>query len=411
MDIDGDIGVFVSNLQVVGGGELLAIRLAELLDAPIYTVYYDPQAFDKRRREIIDNRVVNISLKSEYDEGTIEEIMDNDMPTVHGTITPGSGITALDISKLDRITSDAVIAVDNAASILAYRSDTPYITYVHHCAKGHTDFFFEQFDRQPEWTEKLRFGYTAWRYKRQVKGATKNSEHILPNSVLTKERAKQIWSVAEDDMTVAYPPTDTDTYCPGKPDYAPFEFDRYFLAPQRLEAYKNINVLTEAAKAAEEHLVFVGTGRMEDYIRREVHYSDYIHSVGFVEDEYLRDLYRGATATIQGTFREDFGMVPPESLATGTPCILPASGGFNETVGNGYGTEDEAPYQNDYGVMLDPEEFSVETLADAMDDFDPDDYDEDILRERAMDFSTEKFARTVVESVDEYLPVDVTFDD
>lgn len=49
-------------------------------------------------------------------------------------------------------------------------------------------------------------------------------------------------------------------------------------------------------------------------------------------DVELRDLIRGATATIYVPVDEDFGMSPVESMACGTPVIAVNDGGLKESI-------------------------------------------------------------------------------
>jgi glycosyltransferase involved in cell wall biosynthesis len=59
-----------------------------------------------------------------------------------------------------------------------------------------------------------------------------------------------------------------------------------------------------------------------------------VEFLGRVDDEQLRDLYRGARALVLPG-EEDFGIAPVESLACGRPVIALARGGACETVEHG----------------------------------------------------------------------------
>lgn len=52
-------------------------------------------------------------------------------------------------------------------------------------------------------------------------------------------------------------------------------------------------------------------------------------------DEELRNLIRGAKATIYVPVDEDFGMSPVESMACGTPVIGVNDGGLKESIVDG----------------------------------------------------------------------------
>lgn len=53
------------------------------------------------------------------------------------------------------------------------------------------------------------------------------------------------------------------------------------------------------------------------------------------DDQELRELIQGATATIYVPVDEDFGMSPVESMACGTPVIGVNDGGLKETIIDG----------------------------------------------------------------------------
>ena len=83
-------------------------------------------------------------------------------------------------------------------------------------------------------------------------------------------------------------------------------------------------------------------------------------------------------------------MVPIESMAVGTPCITPASGGFLETVGNGY-EENPDTYQTDRGLLIGTDEYDAKALAGAMQNHDENDYNENHIMSYARRFNEARF--------------------
>ena len=57
--------------------------------------------------------------------------------------------------------------------------------------------------------------------------------------------------------------------------------------------------------------------------------------LGGVDDEQLRELYAGAKAVLYPVEDEDFGIVPVEAMAFGTPVVAHNSGGPSETIVDG----------------------------------------------------------------------------
>jgi glycosyltransferase involved in cell wall biosynthesis len=93
---------------------------------------------------------------------------------------------------------------------------------------------------------------------------------------------------------------------------------------------------------------------------------------------------QNAKAVIQTGWFEDFGLVPVEALACGTPVIVVDEGGFVETVHSPeLGTRIKKPY--------------VKSLREAVKSFDSAAYDTQTLRLEAEKYSEERFAEQMRE--------------
>lgn len=104
----------------------------------------------------------------------------------------------------------------------------------------------------------------------------------------------------------------------------------YYLTVSRLAPTKHIDVIVKAANEAKFNLKIVGTGKEWNNLKEIA--GPTVELLGSVSDEKLNDLYAGAKAFIYASVNEDFGMVPVEAMAHGTPVIAYASGGVLETV-------------------------------------------------------------------------------
>ncbi|WP_158058274.1 glycosyltransferase [Halorussus halophilus] len=397
---ESSVGIVCGSLMIQGGAEEIVRALAVDFNAPVYTLSYDPQRFDKQFNADMGHRIRKVAKDNE------DEDLDDEVNTDQFFAqSPIPAVLIEDLEKVDveKFSTDALVATDMHGTILAEMTGLPYVTYMHHAGKMWNDYFWEMFDNTEGLREKFSFLRERWGNARRMKRATKKAEHIVTNSERTKHHTNETWNVSRGRMNVVYPAIDTGLFTPGEPERDVLELDSYFLAPQRLEAYKNVHVLVEAAKMAEEHLVIVGTGTLEDYARREAQYSPYVHTLGYVEEETLRDLYRGAKATLQGTMREDFGMVPVESMACGTPCLLPASGGFLESVGEGFEADPKPPIETERGKLFDPKGFDHYQLAGDLQKFDSEEYDPDAISEHAQQFARERFIEQMTKIVERHL--------
>jgi len=128
--------------------------------------------------------------------------------------------------------------------------------------------------------------------------------------------------------TVVHPPVDTSFYRPSAP--APAQLPQpAFLIVSALVPYKRLDVAIDACRRVGAKLKIVGRGPEEARLRALA--TADVDFLGWRTNEEIRDLYREATAVLlPGT--EDFGMVPVEAQACGTPVVALADGGACETV-------------------------------------------------------------------------------
>ena len=145
---------------------------------------------------------------------------------------------------------------------------------------------------------------------------------LVANSKNVQARIKKFY---RRDSVVIYPPVTLPASTS-----SPQDDKSYFLTVGRLVRGKGMDVIVEACSKLGLPLKVVGTGPEMDNLKVKS-----VEFLGQVSDEELVKLYAGAKATILASEDEDFGIVPVESMAAGTPVIAPASGGFLETVVNG----------------------------------------------------------------------------
>lgn len=138
--------------------------------------------------------------------------------------------------------------------------------------------------------------------------------------------AKRIYKVYRREAEVIYPNVDTDKFTPS------MDKQDFYLTVSRMVPYKKIALIAEAfAAMPDKKLKIVGTGPDYKKIQQLVANRSNIELLGFVEDEPLRLLMQQAKAFVFAA-EEDFGIVPVEAQACGTPVIAYARGGALETV-------------------------------------------------------------------------------
>jgi glycosyltransferase involved in cell wall biosynthesis len=147
---------------------------------------------------------------------------------------------------------------------------------------------------------------------------------FLANSENVRERIRRLWG---RESVVVFPPADTGFYGP-----APAGRRSGFLVVSALAPYKRLDDAIAAANRGRWSLTIAGFGPEEGRLRRMAGTS--VRFVGAPCDDELRDLYRTTEAVLMPG-EEDFGIVPVEAQACGTPVVALGRGGATETVADG----------------------------------------------------------------------------
>ncbi len=154
---------------------------------------------------------------------------------------------------------------------------------------------------------------------------------FIANSAFVRDRILRSYA---REATVIHPPVDTEFFAPAttaKPDPG------YYFTASRHVPYKRIDLIAAAFKALPSHrLVVAGAGPESDRIRAVA--GPNVEFVGAVPRPQLRTLLQGAQAFIFAA-EEDFGILPVEAQACGTPVIALRRGGTLETVRDVDGTD------------------------------------------------------------------------
>lgn len=126
------------------------------------------------------------------------------------------------------------------------------------------------------------------------------------------------------DARVIYPPVDV-----ARMPYRETKED-FYLAASRLMPYKRIDLIVEAFRQEPtRRLIVIGRGPELDRLRRAA--TPNVTFLGRVPDAVLHDHLARARAFLFAA-KEDFGILPLEAQACGTPVIAFGKGGSLETV-------------------------------------------------------------------------------
>ncbi len=106
----------------------------------------------------------------------------------------------------------------------------------------------------------------------------------------------------------------------------------YVLAVGTISARKNLALLEPAARAlAERGIELVLAGSDRGYLRAP---PVTVRRLGYVADEDLPGLYKGALALAMPSLYEGFGLPCLEAMACGTPVVAVRGGALPETIGD-----------------------------------------------------------------------------
>ncbi len=187
-------------------------------------------------------------------------------------------------------------------------------------------------DQSPIYFPRERFSPVSWallqamlRYLRawDVNSARRVDAFIaISNNIAAKIRTH--YDRASD---VIPPPVDCAFFVPDRSVQR--ERTSFFLIVSALVPYKRVDLAIEAFNRLRLPLVVVGTG--PERARLEHMAAANIRFLGWQPDEIVRDCYRHCEALIFPG-EEDFGLVPLEAQACGTPVIAFGKGGALETV-------------------------------------------------------------------------------
>ncbi len=187
------------------------------------------------------------------------------------------------------------------------------------------------------------------RLSRQTKFATKYAQKLVAVSNATKNDLVKLYKINPDKIEVIYHRIDLNSSTIRGVHSATSEVSlsitkAYFLFVGSYKPIKNIPNIIKAFKHFLQEikkpykLILAGSDYwMDDKIQmtiKELKLEKLIKLVGFVKDEDLPGLYRGATAFVSPSHYEGFGMPLLEAMASGTPVITSDRGSIPEVVGD-----------------------------------------------------------------------------
>lgn len=235
------------------------------------------------------------------------------------------------------------------------------IQYIHATPRAQTDRFQEEIDSTAGLVYALggRVLYTQ----------RPTPDRYVVNSELTERRLNVHWDVDSDRISVVYPPVAVDEFSPATDPTAVVPEEEFYLVLSRLHHLKRIDEIVEAFTGLDETLVVAGDGPERERLEQLAGGSSNVVFTGRVSEADKRALMSHARALLMNTRSENFGIVPIEAMAAGTP-VLGVDDGFTRVQispgDNGFvydrGVENIAAAVGEFserGVSWAPEEISA----------------------------------------------------
>jgi glycosyltransferase involved in cell wall biosynthesis len=338
-------------LTIPGGSEKVVLGLLDLFpEAEIFTSVYDPGPWPTE----MTDRPVHASFLNRVPRA----------PRIYPKLLPlmNAAFRSFDLTGFDLVLSSNHACAKNVRT-------PPGIPHVCYC---HTPM---RYAWEPDFLRDEALGPVARmllpplvrRLRRQDFAAAQNPDLLIANSRFVAARIEQYY---RRDARVVHPPVDVAPLLA-----RPRSPEDYYLVLGRVVPYKRTDVAVAACERLGRPVKVVGEGRALDAVRAVA--GPNTELLGYVDDGDVSQLLSGARALLFPG-EEDFGIVPVEAQAAGTPVIAYGHGGIRDSMVDG-----------ETGLLYD--EPSVDALCEAILEFDALDLDEAAIRDNARRFSQDRF--------------------
>jgi glycosyltransferase involved in cell wall biosynthesis len=350
----------------VGGGEKVLEAIHRLFPSPIYTLV---KSAEKLKGTYFQDLEITSSFIQKLPKA--EKKYKNYLP-----------LFPLAIEHFDLKGYDLVISSSHCAAKGVITSpDQVHICYCHTPMRYAWDLMHDYL-REAKLERGVK-GFFAKIFLHYLRGWDVHSAHRVDHFIAnSKYVAKRIQKFYSRDAAVIYPSVDLTMFQEVSVK------DDYYLTASRFVPYKRIDLIVEAfAQMPDKKLVVIGDGPEWKKVKGKAVKN--IELLGFQPDEVLKQHMQKAKGFVFAAV-EDFGIIPVEAMACGTPVIAFGKGGICETVVEGetghFYREQTAP-----------------AIIEAIQAFERMEFDSKKCRTRAEEFSPERFNRQFQQFVREKL--------
>ncbi|EKD70268.1 MAG: hypothetical protein ACD_46C00581G0003 [uncultured bacterium] len=228
-------------------------------------------------------------------------------------------IEQLNLSKYDLIISSSHAVAKGVIT----GPDQVHISYVHSPMRYAWDLQ-HQYLKETGLDKKLS-GWLARYFLHKLRiwdlRSANNVDFFAANSQFIARRIQKIY---RREATVIHPPIELPPFSSSNTK------DDFFLTASRFVPYKKIDLIVESFQhLPDKKLIVIGDGPDAKKISKKA--GKNVQLLGYQSDQVLVDYLQRAKAFIFAA-EEDFGLLPVEAQACGTPVIAYGKGGVLETV-------------------------------------------------------------------------------
>ena len=192
-------------------------------------------------------------------------------------------------------------------------------------------------------------------------------DYFIANSKFVQKRIQNTY---KKTSKVIYPPVDIEKFI------LEDKKEDFYLTASRLVPYKKTKLIIEAFnKMPNKKLIVIGKGEELNNIKKIA--KSNVKIIGYQPEETLIYYMQKAKAFVYAAI-EDFGIIPIEAMACGTPVIALNKGGTAETVKNGVN-----------GILF--ENQNTKDMIKAINKFENQKFNSHIIRNSVLNFSKENF--------------------
>lgn len=278
----------------------------------------------------------------------------------------------LAVEQFDLSAYDLIISSSHAvAKSVITGPDQLHISYVHSPIRYAWDLQ-HQYLRESGLDKGLKgwiAKYLLHRIRKWDVGTSNRVDVYIANSNFIKRRIKKVY---RRSSLVIFPPVSVHEFLLGK------EKKDFYLTASRVVPYKKMDMIVKAfTLMPDRSLKVIGIGPDFDKLKKIAKGYENIELLGYQSFCVLKELMQTAKGFVFAA-EEDFGITPVEAQACGTPVIGFGKGGLLDTV-----------IEGKTGVFF--KEQTVNSLIDAINNFETLSFDPEFIREHSLQFSNEAF--------------------